>query len=72
MSRYYPICNANDIVKALRKNGFALVGQSGSHQKWRHANGRQVIVAMHGAKSIPVGTLKSIIEGSGLTADDFR
>jgi predicted RNA binding protein YcfA (HicA-like mRNA interferase family) len=56
----------------LRKHGFALVGQKGSHQKWRHSNSRQVIVAMHGNKPIPIGTLKSTIEGAGLTADDFR
>jgi predicted RNA binding protein YcfA (HicA-like mRNA interferase family) len=49
----------------LRKHGFALVSQKGSHQKWRHSNGRQVIVAMHGNKPIPIGTLKSIIEGVG-------
>jgi len=49
-----------------------MVSQKGSHQKWRHANGRQVIVADHGSKAIPVGTLKSIIEGSGLSVDDFR
>jgi predicted RNA binding protein YcfA (HicA-like mRNA interferase family) len=56
----------------LRKHGFALVSQKGSHQKWRHSNSRQVIVAMHGNKPIPIGTLKSIIEGAGLTAEDFR
>jgi predicted RNA binding protein YcfA (HicA-like mRNA interferase family) len=55
----------------LRKHGFGLVAQSGSHQKWRHENGRQVIVAMHGNKPIPIGTLKSIIEGSGLDVEDF-
>ena len=55
-----------------RQHGFGLVGQKGSHQKWRHANGRQVIVAMHGNKPIPIGTLKSIIEGSGLSVEDFR
>ena len=49
-----------------------MVSQKGSYQKWRHANGRQVIVAMHGNKPIPIGTLKSIIEGSGLSVDDFR
>jgi len=27
---------------------------------------------MHGSKQIPIGTLKSIIEGAGLTAEDFR
>ena len=60
------------MVKVLRKRGFVLIGQKGSHQKWRHENSRQVIVAMHGSKPIPIGTLKSIVEGSGLDAKDFR
>lgn len=72
MSRRFPVCTGREVVKVLRWHGFELVGQSGSHQKWRQANGRQVIVAMHGNKPIPIGTLKSIIEGSGLEADDFR
>jgi predicted RNA binding protein YcfA (HicA-like mRNA interferase family) len=49
-----------------------MVSQSGSHQKWRHENGRQVIVPMHGNKTLPIGTVKSIIEGSGLDVDTFR
>ena len=72
MSERLPVCSATEVVRVLRKQGFAMVSRKGSHQKWRHANGRQVIVAMHGNKSIPIGTLKSIIEGSGLTVDDFR
>ena len=72
MSRHFPVCSAKDVIKALRTHGFLLVAQSGSHQKFRHPNGRQVIVAMHGSKPIPIGTLKSIIEGSGLDVEDFR
>jgi predicted RNA binding protein YcfA (HicA-like mRNA interferase family) len=72
VSRRFPVRNAKEVVKVLRKHGFVLIAQSGSHQKWRHANGRQVIVAMHGNKPIPIGTLKSIIEGSGLDVEDFR
>ena len=72
MSRHFPVCNAYDVVRVLRRNGFFFVAQRGSHQKWRHADGRQVIVAQHGSKPIPIGTLKSIIKGSGLDADDFR
>jgi predicted RNA binding protein YcfA (HicA-like mRNA interferase family) len=56
----------------IRQHGFALTVQKGSHQKWRHSDGRMVIVANHGSKSIPIGTLKSIIEGARLTTDDFR
>lgn len=72
MSRHYPVLNAREVIKVLRKHGFLLVSQVGSHQKWRHANGRQVIVAMHGHKPIPIGTLKSIIDGSGLETGQFR
>ena len=72
MNQRFPVCSAKDVVKALRQHGFAMVAQSGSHQKWRHPNGRQIIVAMHGNKPIPIGTLKSIIDGSGLSVDDFR
>jgi predicted RNA binding protein YcfA (HicA-like mRNA interferase family) len=72
VSHRHPVCNGKEIVRVLRKNGFVLVGQSGSHQKWRHANGRQVIVAMHGNKPVPIGTLKSIIQGSGISVDEFR
>jgi len=72
MSQGFPICSGKEVVRVLRKHGFRQVSQKGSHQKWRHANGRQVIVAMHGNKPIPIGTLKSIIEGCGLSMDDFR
>jgi predicted RNA binding protein YcfA (HicA-like mRNA interferase family) len=48
------------------------VSQKGSHQKWRHPDARQVIVAVHGSKPIPIGTLKSIIQGAGLDVEDFR
>ncbi|HXM32480.1 MAG TPA: type II toxin-antitoxin system HicA family toxin [Chthoniobacterales bacterium] len=72
MSRRFPVCSAGEVTRVLRKHGFVLSGQRGSHQKWRHSNGRQVIVADHGTKPIPIGTLKNIIEGSGLDADVFR
>lgn len=72
MSVRFPVCTANDVVRVLRRHGFDMISQKGSHQKWRHANGRQVIVAMHGSKPIPIGTLKSIVDGSGLSVDDFR
>ena len=72
MGQRYPICNANDVIRVLGRHGFEKVAQKGSHQKWRHIDGRQVIVADHGNKSIPIGTLKSIIEGAKLSVEDFR
>jgi predicted RNA binding protein YcfA (HicA-like mRNA interferase family) len=67
VSRRYPVRNAKEVIEVLRMNGFLLASQAGSHQKWRHANGRQVIVAMHGNKPIPIGTSKAL-----LTEVDWR
>jgi predicted RNA binding protein YcfA (HicA-like mRNA interferase family) len=72
MGQKFPVRNAREVIRVLRKNGFVFLDQKGSHQKWRHPDGRQVIVAFHGSKPIPIGTLKSIVEGSGLSVDDFR
>jgi predicted RNA binding protein YcfA (HicA-like mRNA interferase family) len=72
VSPHFPVKSVKEVVKVLKASGFLLVGQTGSHQKWRHPNGRQVIVAMHGNKPIPIGTFKSIIEGSGLDVEDSR
>jgi predicted RNA binding protein YcfA (HicA-like mRNA interferase family) len=72
MGEKFPVCTATDVVRVIRRHGFVLTGQKGSHQKWRHPDGRMVIVAQHGSKSIPIGTLKSIIDGSRLTTDNFR
>jgi predicted RNA binding protein YcfA (HicA-like mRNA interferase family) len=72
VSERFPVSTAKDVIRVLHQHGFSLVSQKGSHQKWRHSNGRQVIVVVHGNKPIPIGTLKSIIEGAGLTAEDFR
>ena len=63
MGQRYPTCDARDVIRVLRRKGFVKIGQKGSHQKWRHEDGRQVIVADH---------LKSIIEGSKLNVEDFR
>lgn len=49
-----PICDAKDVIRALRRHDFMKVGQKGSHQKWRHSDGRQVIVPDHGSKPIPI------------------
>jgi predicted RNA binding protein YcfA (HicA-like mRNA interferase family) len=72
VSGRFPVRTAKEVIRVLRKHGFTQVSQRGSHQKWRHPSGRQVIVALHGNKPIPIGTLRSIIEGAGLSADDFR
>lgn len=54
---------ARELIAALKRDGFLFTRQKGSHQQFRHPDGRQVTVAPHGAGDtfIPK-TLKSMIE----------
>jgi predicted RNA binding protein YcfA (HicA-like mRNA interferase family) len=73
MARKPPRLKANDFIKILQQHGFILVSQRGSHQKWRNDDtGKQVIVPYHKGKQLPLGTLRSIIEGSGIPEEEFR
>lgn len=64
--------SSDDVAKVLVRHGFVLVGQRGSHAKYRKLGSptRTVIVPM-GRKDLRVGTFHSIIEQAGLTEDDF-
>ena len=65
--------SSDDVCKVLRRHGFVLVGQRGSHAKYRRAGqpARTVIVPM-GRKNLLVGTFHSILEQAGLSGRDFR
>jgi predicted RNA binding protein YcfA (HicA-like mRNA interferase family) len=68
-----PRLAASQVTAILKRHGFRLIGQSGSHQKWRNsATGKQVIVAAHRGETLPLGTIRSIIAGSGIPLDDWR
>ena len=65
---------ARDLINALKRDGFALRSQSGSHQRYRHPDGRRVTVTYHrpGA-TFPLKTLKSMVEGQARwTAQDLK
>jgi predicted RNA binding protein YcfA (HicA-like mRNA interferase family) len=67
-----PRLTADEVITILRRNGFKMAGSTGSHQKWRNpATGKQVIVPYHRGRIIPLGTMRAIIEGSGLTNDQW-
>lgn len=63
---------ASEVVRILRRNGFELTSQRGSHQKWVNLVARKVvIVPMHRGRDLPIGTLMSIVKGSGIPEDDW-
>jgi predicted RNA binding protein YcfA (HicA-like mRNA interferase family) len=65
---------ARELVAALKREGFFFVRQTGSHQRYRHADGRRVTVAPHaGGDTFSVKTLQTIVESQACwTEDDLR
>ena len=65
---------AREMVSALIRDGFVLSAQRGSHQRYRHADGRRVTVTFHRAgDTFPMGTLRSMVElQARWTGDDLR
>lgn len=59
------IVNNKEIIKLLTKEGFTLVKVSGDHHKFRHEDGRIVIVP-HPKKDLPIGTARNIFRQAGL------
>jgi predicted RNA binding protein YcfA (HicA-like mRNA interferase family) len=60
-------------IKALKRGGFVLKRQHGSHRIYVHPQkGRQVIVPYHhSSETIPIGLMRSLIEDAGWTEDDL-
>jgi predicted RNA binding protein YcfA (HicA-like mRNA interferase family) len=58
------------VVAALKRAGFSVKSQKGSHIVMRRDEPfAQVVVPAH--RSLDTGTLASIIAGAGMTTDDF-
>jgi len=68
-----PNIRPEDCIKALEKAGFYISRQRGSHVQMRRDTpqpARTVPVPV-GKKTLPRGTLSSIIRQAGLTRDEF-
>lgn len=65
---------ARELISALIKEGFSLDRQSGSHQQYRHPDGRRVTVSFHRSSDTSrPKTLKSMIEKQAKwTAEDLK
>jgi predicted RNA binding protein YcfA (HicA-like mRNA interferase family) len=65
--------SGRQIVQALERGGFELIRVRGSHHMLRRPGfpKTKVIVPVHGSQTTPPGTVRSIIEQSGLTVEEF-
>lgn len=66
-----PILSGQDIVKALKKLGYEVDHQTGSHMILRQDKEpfRRLTVPNH--REMSIGTLRAIIRQAGLTREEF-
>jgi predicted RNA binding protein YcfA (HicA-like mRNA interferase family) len=68
-----PRLTGSDLVRALRRLGFEVASQRGSHVRLRRPGSRQsVVVPVHAGKIIGPGLLAAILEQADVTVDDLR
>ena len=66
-----PALRANEIVRALRRLGFELLRQRGSHIRMRHPDGRFATVPDHGSRELRREFILDILKQAGVKIGDF-
>ena len=64
-----PALNARKVISALEKAGFVFVRQKGNHRIYQERN-RFPVIPYHN-RDLKKPTIKSIIEQSGMTIEEF-
>jgi predicted RNA binding protein YcfA (HicA-like mRNA interferase family) len=57
---------STDVISALKADGWFQVAQKGSHVQFKHRTKRGRVTVPHPKKDVPIGTLRSIEQQSGL------
>jgi predicted RNA binding protein YcfA (HicA-like mRNA interferase family) len=64
---------AREVEVLLRRYGFQLSSQKGSHRKWRQPEtGLQVIVPEHRGRTLPLGTPRAILKGAEIPEAEWK
>ncbi|MEO3787541.1 type II toxin-antitoxin system HicA family toxin [Actinocorallia sp. B10E7] len=66
-----PVVSGAQVVKVLEKAGFTLARVKGSHHMMTGPSGRFTVVPVHRGKDLPPGTLRRIINDTGLSVGEF-
>jgi predicted RNA binding protein YcfA (HicA-like mRNA interferase family) len=68
---HVPILRPKEVVRALKKLGFAEQRQSGSHLTLVRAKDKVMVVVPIHPKAIGKGLMHAIIKKSGVTVEEF-
>ncbi len=71
MTPKLPVVSGMDCIKALKKVGYVVVRQKGSHVRLKDKNGLLPPVTVPDHKELRPGLLRKILNDAGLTLEDF-
>ena len=61
------------LIRALEQDGFVYRRAKGSQRVYRHPDGRRIVIHYHhGGDTLPIGTLRQILEATRWAEDDVR
>jgi predicted RNA binding protein YcfA (HicA-like mRNA interferase family) len=67
-----PRITGDEVVRALKRAGFIMDRQRGSHVILVHPQSRKrVVVPVHTGKIVKPGTLSGILDDTGLSTEEF-
>ncbi|MBS3165710.1 type II toxin-antitoxin system HicA family toxin [Candidatus Woesearchaeota archaeon] len=67
-----PLLNAKEVTIILKKLGFALKRQEGSHMFFEHSDGRTTVIPNHGGEEVDRGLLNKIVKHDlQMTREEF-
>jgi predicted RNA binding protein YcfA (HicA-like mRNA interferase family) len=66
-----PTITAKHLLAVLKRHGFAIVRQSGSHVILENSDGTHVTVPVHQGRDLGKGLLRQIMRDANLSVDDL-
>lgn len=66
-----PVISAKDLIRFLQFKGFIFVRQKGSHQRYKHLDGRAITVPVHGKDNLKRGLLNGILNESNIDVEEL-
>lgn len=72
MSGKLPSLTGDDVIRALKREGFTIIRINGSHRFMRHIDGRVTVVPVHAGETIGPGLMSKILRDCRLDRKQFR
>ena len=64
--------SGKEMCKILEKLGFEMIYGKGSHVRFKHPDGRRIVVPVHGNEELGKGLLREILRQINLSKEEYE